>query len=123
MLERAASWCVKRSTLSSEQLHGWAERSGYATPFVTDPAKCSLVVGTIDFAGFDRTCRLWRRRRRTRRPSGRDRRALECIAGLGHRASRGADPDHGRRRQLRHGAVRAICVRRNQELKGAPARR
>jgi phosphoserine aminotransferase len=42
--------CVKRSTLSSEQLYGWAERSGYATPFVTDPAKRSLVVGTIDFA-------------------------------------------------------------------------
>ncbi len=42
--------CVKRTTLSSEQLYGWAERSGYATPFVTDPAKRSLVVGTIDFA-------------------------------------------------------------------------
>jgi phosphoserine aminotransferase len=46
--------CVKRCTLSSEQLYGWAERSGYATPFVTDPAKRSLVVGTIDFAeGID----------------------------------------------------------------------
>jgi phosphoserine aminotransferase len=42
-------WCVKRSTLSSEQLYGWAERSGYATPFVKDAAKRSLVVGTIDF--------------------------------------------------------------------------
>jgi phosphoserine aminotransferase len=42
--------CVKRSTLSSEHLYGWAERSGYATPFVSDPAKRSLVVGTIDFA-------------------------------------------------------------------------
>jgi phosphoserine aminotransferase len=42
-------WCVKRSTLSSEQLYGWAERSGYATPFVKDVAKRSLVVGTIDF--------------------------------------------------------------------------
>jgi phosphoserine aminotransferase len=42
-------WCVKRSTLSSEQLYGWAERSGYATPFVNDVAKRSLVVGTIDF--------------------------------------------------------------------------
>ncbi len=30
-------------------LYGWAERSGYATPFVADPAKRSLVVGTIDF--------------------------------------------------------------------------
>jgi phosphoserine aminotransferase len=43
------AWCVKRSTLSSEQLYGWAERSGYATPFVKDVAKRSLVVGTIDF--------------------------------------------------------------------------
>ena len=55
MLEQGGlSWCVKRSTLSSEQLYGWAERSGYATPFVADPAKRSLVVGTIDFAeGID----------------------------------------------------------------------
>jgi phosphoserine aminotransferase len=50
MLEEGGlEWCVKRSTLSSEQLYGWAERSGYATPFVSDPAKRSLVVGTIDF--------------------------------------------------------------------------
>jgi phosphoserine aminotransferase len=51
MLEQGGlDWCVKRSALSSEQLYGWAERSGYATPFVADPAKRSLVVGTIDFA-------------------------------------------------------------------------
>jgi phosphoserine aminotransferase len=51
MLEEGGlEWCVKRSTLSAEQLYGWAERSGYATPFVSDPAKRSLVVGTIDFA-------------------------------------------------------------------------
>jgi phosphoserine aminotransferase len=42
-------WCVQRTTASSEHLYGWAERSGYATPFVADPAKRSLVVGTIDF--------------------------------------------------------------------------
>jgi phosphoserine aminotransferase len=42
-------WCVSRTTASSEHLYGWAQRSGYATPFVTDPAKRSLVVGTIDF--------------------------------------------------------------------------
>ncbi len=42
-------WCVSRTTASSEDLYGWAERSGYATPFVADPAKRSLVVGTIDF--------------------------------------------------------------------------
>ena len=28
---------------------GWAEAHEHATPFVTDPAKRSLVVGTIDF--------------------------------------------------------------------------
>ena len=50
MLEQGGlDGCVKRSTLSSEQLYGWAERSGYATPFVKDVAKRSLVVGTIDF--------------------------------------------------------------------------
>ncbi len=42
-------WCVSRTTASSELMYGWAERSGYASPFVTDPAKRSLVVGTIDF--------------------------------------------------------------------------
>jgi phosphoserine aminotransferase len=42
--------CVDRSRESSQLLYGWAERSGYATPFVSDPAKRSLVVGTIDFA-------------------------------------------------------------------------
>ncbi len=41
--------CVKRTSESSYRLYGWAERSGYATPFVKDPAKRSLVVGTIDF--------------------------------------------------------------------------
>ena len=42
-------WCVARTTQSSDALYGWAEASGYATPFVADPAKRSLVVGTIDF--------------------------------------------------------------------------
>jgi phosphoserine aminotransferase len=43
-------WCVARTTESSDALYGWAEASRHATPFVTDPAKRSLVVGTIDFA-------------------------------------------------------------------------
>ncbi len=30
-------------------LYEWAERTPYTTPFVADPAKRSLVVGTIDF--------------------------------------------------------------------------
>jgi phosphoserine aminotransferase len=41
-------WCVGRTTASSQHLYGWAEASPYATPFVADPAKRSLVVGTID---------------------------------------------------------------------------
>ncbi len=40
--------CVARTTASSDHLYGWAERSEYATPFVGDAAKRSLVVGTID---------------------------------------------------------------------------
>jgi phosphoserine aminotransferase len=42
-------WCVARTTASSDHLYGWADDSPYATPFVADPAKRSLVVGTIDF--------------------------------------------------------------------------
>ncbi len=42
-------WCVSRTRASSDHLYGWAEQSTYTTPFVTDPAKRSLVVGTIDF--------------------------------------------------------------------------
>ena len=43
-------FCVGRTTASSSHLYGWAEASQFATPFVVDPAKRSLVVGTIDFA-------------------------------------------------------------------------
>jgi phosphoserine aminotransferase len=42
--------CVARSRESAQLLYGWAERSGYATPFVADATKRSLVVGTVDFA-------------------------------------------------------------------------
>jgi phosphoserine aminotransferase len=42
-------WCVARAAASSDHLYGWAEAAPYATPFVADPAKRSLVVGTIDF--------------------------------------------------------------------------
>lgn len=38
-----------RTAASSQHLYGWAEESKYATPFVTDPAKRSQVIGTIDF--------------------------------------------------------------------------
>jgi phosphoserine aminotransferase len=40
---------ISRSRASSTHLYGWAEMSKLATPFVADPAKRSLVVGTIDF--------------------------------------------------------------------------
>ncbi|HEY7456229.1 MAG TPA: phosphoserine transaminase [Solirubrobacterales bacterium] len=43
-------WCVRRTKASSSHLYGWAEEAELATPFVADPAKRSLVVGTIDFA-------------------------------------------------------------------------
>ena len=42
-----------RSRSSSEILYRWAEASAYATPFVTDPADRSPVVGTIDLEGVD----------------------------------------------------------------------
>jgi phosphoserine aminotransferase len=37
-----------RSDRSASILYGWAEASDYATPFVTDPADRSPVVGTVD---------------------------------------------------------------------------
>ncbi|HET8980630.1 MAG TPA: phosphoserine transaminase [Solirubrobacteraceae bacterium] len=40
---------VSRTTASSAHLYDWAERHASAAPFVTDPEKRSLVVGTIDF--------------------------------------------------------------------------
>ncbi|MFH9265972.1 phosphoserine transaminase [Streptomyces sp. NPDC017546] len=39
-----------RTAASSGHLYSWADASKYATPFVTDPAKRSQVIGTIDFA-------------------------------------------------------------------------
>jgi predicted phosphoserine aminotransferase len=43
-------WAVARTADSSSRLYTWAEKVPYATPFVTDPAQRSQVVGTIDFA-------------------------------------------------------------------------
>ncbi len=42
-------WCVQRTSASSSHLYGWADRADFASPFVADPTKRSLVVGTIDF--------------------------------------------------------------------------
>jgi phosphoserine aminotransferase len=44
------AWTVARTAQSSAYLYEWAERSPYATPFVTDPEQRSQVVGTVDFA-------------------------------------------------------------------------
>ena len=40
---------VERTTASSDALYGWAEKTSYTTPYVTDPDHRSLVIGTIDF--------------------------------------------------------------------------
>jgi len=42
-------WAVKRTADSSSRLYSWAEASPFATPFVSDPALRSQVVGTVDF--------------------------------------------------------------------------
>jgi phosphoserine aminotransferase len=44
------AWAARRTAQSAAILYGWAEKSPVATPFVTDPALRSAVVGTIDFA-------------------------------------------------------------------------
>ena len=44
------AWTVARTAQSSAYLYEWAERSPYATPFVTNPEQRSQVVGTVDFA-------------------------------------------------------------------------
>lgn len=40
---------VARTTASSEALYGWAEKTSYTSPYVTNPDHRSLVIGTIDF--------------------------------------------------------------------------
>jgi len=40
---------VARTQVSASHLYAWAEAHPHATPFVTEAAKRSLVVGTIDF--------------------------------------------------------------------------
>ncbi|MQA26582.1 MAG: phosphoserine transaminase [Micromonosporaceae bacterium] len=45
------AWSAKRCAESAAAIYGWADRSSYATPYVTDPALRSNVVATIDFDG------------------------------------------------------------------------
>ena len=42
------AWAAARAAESAAALYGWAESRDWATPFVTDPAARSTVVGTID---------------------------------------------------------------------------
>jgi phosphoserine aminotransferase len=43
-------WAVERTADSSRILYTWADKASYAEPFVADPAKRSMVVGTIRLA-------------------------------------------------------------------------
>lgn len=46
--EGGLAWAAARSAESAGILYGWAESRSWATPFVTDPAERSTVVGTVD---------------------------------------------------------------------------
>jgi phosphoserine aminotransferase len=41
-------WCAARSDESAAIVYGWAEKTEWASPFVTDPGKRSAVVAAID---------------------------------------------------------------------------
>ena len=43
------AWTTERTAESSGRLYTWADKSEFATPFVSDPSQRSAVVGTIDF--------------------------------------------------------------------------
>jgi phosphoserine aminotransferase len=43
------AWAASRTAESAGHLYGWAQARDYATPFVSDEAHRSTVVGTIDF--------------------------------------------------------------------------
>jgi phosphoserine aminotransferase len=51
MLENGGlKWTTERTKDSSDRLYQWAEKTSYTTPFVTEPANRSQVVGTVDFS-------------------------------------------------------------------------
>jgi phosphoserine aminotransferase len=57
------AWATKRCQESAGIVYGWAEASGYANPFVADPAKRSHTVATVDLdPGVDAAaiCRVLR---------------------------------------------------------------
>ena len=47
------SWAAARCAESASHLYSWAEASPFASPFVSNPAERSDVVGTIDIEGVD----------------------------------------------------------------------
>ena len=49
------AWTTARTADSAARLYTWAEKTPYTSPFVTDPAQRSQVVGTVDFTGVDAT--------------------------------------------------------------------
>jgi len=54
MLEHGGlEWTAARSAESSSMVYRWAERSGWASPFVRDPRHRSPVVATVDLEGVD----------------------------------------------------------------------
>ncbi len=42
-------WTTARTRETSDRLYEWAEKTSYTSPFVSDPALRSYVVGTVDF--------------------------------------------------------------------------
>ena len=50
MLENGGlPFCAERTAESSSLLYTWAEKTAFTSPYVTDPAMRSHVIGTIDF--------------------------------------------------------------------------
>lgn len=43
------AWTTARTAESANTLYSWAESTAYTTPYITDPALRSHVIGTIDF--------------------------------------------------------------------------
>ncbi len=84
---------VARTTASSTHLYEWAENTAYTTPFVADPAKRSLVVGTIDFNDDVDAVRRSRRRCARTASSTPSRTASSAATSCASRCSRRSSRD------------------------------
>ena len=93
----ASTGASRARRASSSHLYGWAEASEFATPFVADPAKRSLVVGTIDFD--DAVDAAARRRRRCARTASStpSPTASSAATSCGSACSRRSSPPTSRR--------------------------